>query len=157
MNEIIDAKCQYLQKCMPLEVLDALVKNVNQMLHYTSGGAVVVDRPSSNKVASFLIERFIGCGLHAHQTLFKQTKHAQFAHVVGQFGMKKRVCVTFSFGFDFCLEGPHTFFIYHVTKVIYFGSPKSCFCPSSPPVHNRLEARKPLSGVAGALNHSCWQ
>ncbi len=50
--------------------------------------------------------------------------------------------VIFSFTFHFCLEGPHTLFIYHMTKVTYLVCPKSCFCPTSPPVHNREEAGK---------------
>ncbi len=52
---------------MPLEVLDALVKNVN----YTPGGAIVVDCSRSDKVVTLLVEVFSGYGLHAHTALFK--------------------------------------------------------------------------------------
>ncbi len=62
---------------MPLEVLDALVKNVNQRLYYTPEGATVVDCSRSYKV----VEGFSGCGLHANRVLFKLAKHVDFTRV----------------------------------------------------------------------------
>ncbi len=67
---------------LPLEVLDALVKNVNQRLYYTPGGATVVDCSSSDKVVTLLVEGFSGCGLHANRVLFKFAKHVDFTRVV---------------------------------------------------------------------------
>ncbi len=67
---------------LSLEVLDALVKNVNQRLYYTPGGATVVDCSRCDKVVTLLVEGFSGCGLHANQVLFKLAKHVDFTRVV---------------------------------------------------------------------------